>query len=184
MAHRLLKIPIDNLDHPNEEMRIANFDEFYRLACKYDELRKIINQILCACLREKTTNEEYSPKIRPTTEVQSLLDILFQRRDHRGKLVFTDFKSNLQRVNLQGANLQNAYLRRADFGWANLRQVDFRRANLQEADFSQADLREADFRNADLQGGKNLDRALLNGAKIEGAIFPEIGNHDNDRDER
>lgn len=208
------KAAVKHLGNEREIVRIASFYEFSHLASDNDELRRNIFDILCAHLRCETPNkkifqkiefvdEKEIPQVKPTEEIQSLLDVLFRPEGNQGELIFVGLPSNLRgislvRANLREANLQNADLQSADLRGTELHEADLQEAQLigaklQEANFYKANLRGArllfatlmkadlfgaDLRGADLRGTnlrevKNLDKAKLNGVDVRGAQPPE-----------
>ncbi len=168
--------------------RIASFHEFYRLAeitAKMPEekgLKETIFDFLCAHLRQTTKEKDYKSNLKPTEEVKSLLDILFQSKN-KNISIFSGLNANLVEVHLQGAdlrwadlgyaNLQEANLQEADLGYANLESANLQYADLQYADLESANLQEADLQEADLPftnlKGANLEDAKIQGADLEDA---------------
>ncbi|MGU9951404.1 MAG: pentapeptide repeat-containing protein [Gammaproteobacteria bacterium WSBS_2016_MAG_OTU1] len=154
-VHELFKAATEHLGSERVSARIAAFYEFYRLAKVGAYMREPIFDILCAHLRQTTKHKDYKDEqIKPTEEVQSLLDVLFKPRNK--DLIFGDLNANLKGVNLQRANLhkadlQNAKLQDADLGGANLQAGNLQHANLWNADLQGADLREANLQGANLQ---------------------------------
>ncbi len=167
--HERFKAATDHLGNERASVRIAAFNEFYRLAELNQELglKKTIFGILCAHLRQTTKHENYqkkeeysdtaeSRKNKPTEEVQSLLDILF-KPNKENELIFVSNVANLEGVYLQGANLQEVNLEKANLKKTNLKKVNLKKVNLKKtnlfnADLQGADLRRADLRWADLRG--------------------------------
>ncbi len=182
------KAAIGHLDSERILVRIASFYEFYRLAKIESEpdLKKNIFDILCAHLRQTTKYKDYKPEervledgskeIKPTEEVQSLLNILF-KPDNKDNFIFAGLVTNLEEVylpgaNLQGADLQNAYLYRAD-----LQNAFLYRAHLQKAVLCLTDLRNTTMDEANLQGA-DLTAAKLQGANLKRADLQEAYLYD------
>ncbi len=158
------KAAIEHLGNDNASIRIASFYEFYRLAKAEIYLQKAILDILCAYLRQTTKNEDYQKKqIKPTEEVQSLLNVLFKPND-KGDFIFVDIGADLEGVYLQGAHLQSANLQNANLQTASLQSADMRYSNLQDAQLQEAQLQDTKLQNAILQGA-NLQRSLRNTSK-------------------
>ncbi len=160
-----------HLGNDRVSVRIAAFYDFCRLATIESEpdLRKHIFDILCAHLRQTTKHKDYAlefldnketTEIKPTEEVQSLLNILF-----KDNFLFDGLVANLEETNLQGADLQNANLRKANLRKANLQKAHLRKANLQKADITDANLQEAKMWLVDLQKA-NLQKANLHKTEI------------------
>ncbi len=167
--------------------RIASFYEFYRLAeitAKMPEekgLKETIFDLLCAHLRQTTKRKDYKSNLKPTEEVQSLLDILFKPKN-KNILIFSGLEANLAEANLQGANLQGANLqganlqyakmRKANLQGANLRDTKMRKANLQGANLRDADLRDTKMQYANLQKA-DMQRVNLREANLQYANLRE-----------
>ncbi|MGU9951654.1 MAG: pentapeptide repeat-containing protein [Gammaproteobacteria bacterium WSBS_2016_MAG_OTU1] len=128
--------------------------------------------IFCAHLRQTTKDENYqkegktsgppeSAEIKPTEEVQSLLNILF--KPDKDKFIFDGLIADLEGVYLQGANLQKAKLIDAKMQGANLQ-----RANLQKAKLIDAKLIDAKMQHAFLIVA-NLQKARLWNTKLQNA---------------
>ena len=166
--HERFKAATEHLgNEKSASIRIASFNEFYRLAEITNEkaLRGTIFNILCAHLRQ-TTKDGYDTKGNPTEEVQSLLDILFKLRNVN-MLIFGGLSANLAETNLQGADLQKAYLNGENRRTVILKKYAYG-ANLQVAN-----LQGADMRGANLEG-VNLRRADMRGANLQGAYMQEV----------
>ncbi len=150
--HERFKAAAEHLGSRRISMRIAAFNEFYRLADLNPEsgLRPTIFGILCAHLRQTTKHKNYKPEkrtdidkskiIKPTEEVQNLLNILF-KEGHKDPYIFGDSIATLKNVNLQGANLYAA----------NLQKIRLQRANLQNARLQETNLEEAKLQGANLK---------------------------------
>ncbi len=147
--------------------RIASFNEFYHIAEIELDLRKTSFDILCAHLRQTTKHEDYKSNLKPTEEMQSLLDILFKPKN-KNILIFSGLDANLAEANLQGADLQKANLQDAKMKGVNLQGADLEDANLEDANLEGANLQKADMLNANLQSA-NLQGANLQSAKIQSA---------------
>ncbi len=150
-VYERFKTAIEHVGNENNILaRIAAFNEFYYAAEIEPDLRKIIFNLLCAHLRQITKDKDYKNKIKPTEEVQSLLDILFKPRNN-DKFIFDGLVADLEETNLQGANLQKAELQNANLRKANLQKAHITDANLQEAKMWQIDLRGAFLHKTNLQ---------------------------------
>ena len=115
------KMAIEHLG--KSETRISAYYEFYQLAEQHQKLQKNIFDILCAHLRQTTTDENYKGKGKPTEEVQTLLNLLFKSKD---KFIFHGLQADLRRVNLVGASLFDAHMPNTDFTHACLIGADMR----------------------------------------------------------
>ncbi len=201
-VHERFKTATDHLGSEHVLVRIASFNEFYHIAEIEPDLRKTIFNILFAHLLQTIKDKNYqkdateSEKMKPTDEVQSLLDILF--KPHKNNLIFGSMNLNLEGVNLQGAdlkginlqgadlkqvNLQNANLEKANLHGAclqgaNLRKVDLLDANMSRANLWDANLQEAGMHRADLCGAKlqgaDLERAFLQNADLRWAELEDV----------
>ena len=174
------KSAAEHLGNERTGTRIAAFYEFYHLAKDNKEMRESIFNILCAHIRQTTTDENYNKdnvgdKERPTEEIQTLLDVLFEHKykykykDH----VFSGWIPNLQRARLKGAMLPYANLERVDLLDANLEGAQLWHANLKGAFLLGVNLEGAQLNRANLEEAEleyaNLVRANLSGANLSGA---------------
>ncbi len=160
------KTATEHLGNEQVLVRIAAFNEFYHIAEIESSLRKTIFNILCAHLRQTTTHENYqqntatSKEIKPTEEMQSLLDILF-----KNDLVF-----DRMHVNLKGVYLHNADLWYAKLQWTDLQKADLQGAKMWGANLQWSHMKEANLRGANLYQaqllGTNLEKANLYGANL------------------
>ena len=188
-----LKDAIEHLGHSSDSVRLGGAYELFHLAQDIKEWRETILGILCAHIRQTTSESEYREKhkSKPSEEIQSLLTLLFVQ-EHE---IFTDCHINLQGswlngVILLGARLEKAvfikaYLHEVNFFEADLREADLEgaylyganlvTANLQKADLKEADLHQTILLNARLQGANlvkaHLRDAKLGGARLQGANF-------------
>ncbi len=161
-------VAIEHLSNKNNvSVRIDSFNEFYHIAEIEPDWRKTIFDILFPHLQQITKHKNYKNNIKPTEEVQSLLDILFKPKN-KAILIFSGLDANLAEANLQGANLQEAHLRDAKMQDANLRDANLQGANLQGADLQDAKMQDAKMQEANLQDA-NLRDANLQGANLQGA---------------
>ena len=200
-----LKNAIEHLGHESDSVRLGGAYELFHLARDTGGLRQTAMDILCAHIRRTTGESEYreTHEAKPSTEVQSLLTLLFtqehevftgRRIDLRGswlngamlkraRLQGADlFEARLQGANLlgaqlQGADLYGARLQKADLSEARLQKADLSEARLQEAILSKARLQGARLSEAQLQGaflpGAQLQEAILSRARLQGAILSE-----------
>ncbi len=179
--HERFKAATEHLgNEKSDSVRIASFNEFYRLAemtAKMPEekgLKETIFDILCAHLRQTTKHKDYKPEerdledgakeIKPTEEVQSLLNILFKQHNN-DKFIFDGLVANLEETNLQGADLREANLQKAKLRKANLQKAHIEDANLQEAKMWEIDLRDAFLHATNLQKTQMM-MADLRGARL------------------
>ena len=180
-----LKNAIEHLGHDSISIRMGGAYELFHLAQDTEELRQTVLDILCAHIRQTTSDKKYQEdhKSKPSEETQSLLNLLFVQ-EHE---IFKDCHINLRGswlngVNLLGARLEKAVLIKAHLHEVNLSEADLHEAdlegaylcgakligaNLQKADFEEADLHQADLTNIRLQSA-NLVKAQLRDAKLGG----------------
>ena len=188
------KSAMENLGHKDASVRIAAFYLFYHLAKgKEEDFRHNVFDILCSCLRSMPPERSHlieDKKKRPTTECQTLLNILFNSDDES---VFAKFKADLRQsylvhielingtfsnANCSDVNLSNAMLiytnfSNANFLRANLSSAILMRANLSNANLLNANLASAPLPHANLSGANliqaNLSNAILEDADLSGA---------------
>ena len=210
------KAATEHLGSEKSSVRIASFRAFYHLARDgNEELRKDVFEILCDHLRNTARDENY-PEREPlptkggkiygsTTEVQTLLDILFKPND-KNEYIFENFPANLRGVCLDSVDFYNAILEEADFSGATLSNVSFVNANLTNANLSHisilsgngvinifactkfhganfwsAKMQEVDFTGVEFQGAifynAKLQHAILTSAKMQGAFLNKTKLH-------
>lgn len=168
-----LKNAIEHLGSAFDSVRMGGAYELFHLAEDTRRWRQTILDILCAHIRQTTSQAKYRDrhKSHPSEEVQTLLTLLFVREHD----VFEDGTINLKGSWLCGAELWEARLDLADLTAANLLNATLSKARLQWALLSGAQLRGAYLVGARLYGaflynaqlqGANLGRALLHGADL------------------
>ena len=183
---------IDHLGSESSTVRLSAGFELFDLATNYQDLRQSIFSILCAHIRETTTQEMYQIQYsrRPSEEIQSLLTVLF----FDGKELFQNISADLRRSWLRGANfggaslvdakldganleyaqLYNADFRMCSFNRSKLRKLFCSKTMLQNSRFERADLRDAHLFGL-MQGASlnyaRLDGAVLSRAKLQGAYL-------------
>ena len=173
-----LKNAIEHLGHEKDSVRLGGAYELFHLAEDTEDLRQTVLDILCAHIRQTTSEDKYRKKYKskPSEEIQSLLTLLFVQ-EHE---VFKGCHINLQESWLNGADIRRAHLERAILTKAHLQGTILYRAHLQNANFRDAylqganldiaHLQAADFIQAHLQGAQ-LFRAYLQGAEFFGAYL-------------
>ena len=171
------KNAIEHLGHISPSIRLGGIYALHHIAQDEDDYRERVFEILCAHIRETTTQDGYKPQdlqkrkgssgvlSRPSIEIQSVLKLLFT--DSPGCDVYTGFVANLEYSNLKMVILRNANLQGANFSNANLNYAIFDGAELQGAHFEATDLQNANFSNA------NLDSASFIMAKLRRSHFDE-----------
>lgn len=159
--HEVFTKGIEQLGHKSASVRLGGAQTLSDLAREEESRRKSIMGILCAHIREVTTEGEYQQAHdrAPSAEVAATIKLL--KRLCRAE----DFASAPE-----GGGL--------DFRKAFLRGVELEGALLQKADFSGAQLQRSNLTGAQLQGAHlietrlaraNLADVLLSGAVLEGA---------------
>ena len=130
-----LKNAIEHLGHKRDSVRMGGAYELFHLAEDTKKLRQTVMDILCAHIRQTTTDQmtgEYDYQVKhkenPSEEIQSLLTLLF--REEHG--VFEGCSINLQGSYLNGANLSKARLMNANLTEAQLQEADLREAQLED----------------------------------------------------
>ena len=168
-----LKNAIEHLGSAFDSVRMGGAHELFHLAEDTPSWRQTILDILCAHIRQTTSQAPYRDqyKSHPSEEVQTLLTLLFVREHD----VFEDGTVNLKGSWLCGAELSEGRLDWADLTATNLQNASLYRARLQWALLFDAQLRGAQLVSARLYGaslygaqlqGANLGRALLHGANL------------------
>ena len=184
-----LKNAIEHLGHTSQYVHMGGAYELFHLAEDTPQLRQTVFDILCAHIRQTTSEDDYrkSHTSKPSEEIQSLLTILFVQ-DHT---IFSGLHINLQGSWLNGADLPGARLKKVDLTRAHLKRTNLRKARLQGAildeawlhgaDLIEAYLQEASLRNSHLQiallDGAKLQCANLAGARLRGADLSSAYMH-------
>ena len=152
------KNAIEHLGNESSSVRLGGVYALHYLAQDEVNYRARVFEILCAHIRETTTDESYKQRPitpgedcnAPTVEIQNILNLLFVSES--GKKIYKGNRANLQGANLQrvvleNANLENAFLLDVDLQGASLANV-----NLKNAVFYNVQLKYAAFTGADLEG--------------------------------
>ena len=171
-----LKNAIEHLGNTSDSVRLGGAYELFHLAKDTKEWCQTILDILCAHIRQTTSEDDYRSKYssKPSEEIQSLLTLLFVQ-EHE---IFKGLEINLQGswlrgARLSGARLQGAYLREAQLQGADLPGAQLQEASLFEAKLQGTRLYTAELQNAYLSSirlqGANLFRAQLQGADLSNA---------------
>ena len=160
-----LKNAIEHLGHDKDSVRLGGVHELFHLAKDTRELRKTVLDILCAHIRQTTSEEEYRKKhkSKPSEEVQSLLTLLFVQ-EHEVE-VFEDLRINFQGSWLNGANLRKARLKKAILVGVNLQKADLCGAQMQGAILVGAQMQGAEL------AGTQMEKAVLTKAQMQGAML-------------
>lgn len=160
-----LKNAIEHLGHDKDSVRLGGAYELFHLAEDIRELRQTVLDILCAHIRQTTSEEEYRKKHKsePSEEVQSLLTLLFVQ-EHEVE-VFKDLCINFQGSWLNGANLRKARLKKAVLVGVNLQKADLYSAQMRDAILAGAQMQDAVLAEAQMQG------AVLTEAQMQGAVL-------------
>ena len=147
-AQERFKAATEHLSSDSISARIAAFSAFHHIAKIEKELKDPIFDILCSHLRQTTKDKDYQKKqIKPTEEMQSLLNILFVHDsifyDMNAGSKGTNLKSvNLESTNLKGVNLEKMNLQNANLHGANLHGANLHGANLKDANLREAKINE------------------------------------------
>ena len=163
MRQERLKNAIEHLGQTSDSVRLGGAYELFHLAHDTKELRQTVLDILCAHIRQTTSDKEYQEdhKSKPSEEIQSLLTLLFVQ-DHD---VFKGLRINLQGSWLNGTELSEARLEEVVFTGAHLQKTNLNSARLQGAKLDRARLHGILLNQSRLQEA-DLFRALLHGANL------------------
>ena len=185
------KNAVEHLGHKSVSVRLGGIYALHHIANENASYRERVFEILCAHVRETTTNENYAhgppvmqgSKQSPSIEIESILHLLFV--SDSGKDIYKEIFAQLPLVNLEGAmlsaanlkganlhfsNLQHAFLEKAQlartmlFG-ATINHAVMQGANMRSAHLGNAKLRDIDFAGADFSG------AVLVNTDCQGCLF-------------
>ena len=168
-----LKNAIEHLGHDSDSVRLGGAYELFHLAEDNKKLRQTILDILCAHIRQTTSDEEYRNQhlSKPSEEIQSLLTLLFVK-DHK---VFSGRYINLEGSWLNGADLQNARLIDANLSKAYLKGTHFYKAKMQRSVLNRAQMQLANLWDAEMQAAyfifTQLQCATLIDTQMQAARF-------------
>ena len=157
------KNAIEHLGHESASIRLGGIYALHHIAQDVKEYRERVFEILCAHIRETTTQEAYKPKIvglgweEPAIEIQSILNILFVKTPERE--IYNGFVANLEMANLRGIRLIRAKLDKANLLFADLREAILDGTNIQDASLYQTDLRSTHLRRVENLSTKQLLQA-------------------------
>ena len=164
------KNAIEHLGHESPSVRMGSIYALHHIAQEVDDYRERVFEILCAHIRETTTQKEYKPQIiprvktnseahfKPSIEIESILRLLFCEPPDRR--IYEGLRANLDNANLLRANLMHSNIQNARFFSADLQCAGFFYSNLQESGFSNANLYNAFFIGTELQGA-NFSNSIL-----------------------
>ena len=158
-----LKVAIEHLGNMSSSVRLGGAYELVELAKDTPSLRQRVLTMLCAHIRQLTSEDKYRKEhsSRPSEEIQSLLLLLFVTEYE----TFKEFQPDLRGSLLNGADLRSAHLEKA-----NLDGVMLIRANLLEANFQGATILNADFRGA-MAFRSNLSGATILTSSFQKAVL-------------
>ena len=175
-----LKNAIEHLGKKMDSVRMGGAYELFYLARDSNEMCEMVFEILCAHIRQTTSEKEYQESFgsKPSEEIQCLLHILFQLNPDVFKNLCANLSgtwlngSDLFRANLKDAFLDDAYLQGACLTGANLQGAILDNSYVQRASFDHAHLQGASFEGAHMQGAV-LDNAQLQAASLARAHLQE-----------
>lgn len=177
---------ITHLGDEKASVRQGGAHTLFQMALENAEeraLRVSIAEILCSHIREVTRDKKYQEEYeeKPSTEIQSLLQMLFTMSEHGGGAELARFWEGI-RPDLSDGYFRGLALVGGQFYHARLLRAQFQGAELQLANFQEADLRYAQFHEATLNDAKfiesNLRGAVFQRAKLLGAQFQRAKHFD------
>ena len=156
-------------DKDSESIRVGGVHTLRLLATEDKLYWPVVEQILCALVREKATNEQ-----KTTSEVQAAMMTLGERPEKpKGGHRILDLRhAKLPKSHLVGSNLTGVWLDHAYLVEANLSDARLENAHLSDAKLQGATLSNANFTNADLRGAflfkAECYKAVMISADLEG----------------
>ena len=150
------------LESNNTTSMLSGVDALHRIAVECsrsgEEQKiyvKLVNDVLCACVREsaKTITDEEGRRericTRPTVVIQAIIDALFKNKGD----IYRKHKSDLSETVLHQINFSKARLTNVRFDFASLQNVWFNDAILSDVSFMLTELvTVVNFNNASLKG--------------------------------
>ena len=165
---RAFKDGVEHLGSGKSSVRQGGAHALFHLALEDEKLRASIASVLCAHIRETTSDKDYQKKNKdkPSTEMQSLLRLLFTTETvNEGRM--ERFWEGIT-PDLEGGYFRSAELSHARFRGAKLNSAQFQGASLEKAQFQGASLGRAQFQRASL-GRAQFQRAWLDRAQFQWA---------------
>ncbi len=174
---------VELLGNPHESTRIGGAYSLYFLARDHAEYRPTVCEILCAHLRTIAHKEKFEidedgrPKHYPKNEVQSVIDLLFQKFEN-GVSIFLEEKKDfadafLFEINISKEGEYSPILNNVDFRETVLTKVDFGKATLTEVYFREATLTDVYFIRGKLTD-IHFEDATLTDIHFEANILTDI----------
>ena len=175
------KNAIEHLGHESASVRLGGIYALHHLAQENADYRKRVFEILCAHVRETTTNKaEYKPRrhtryamSQPSVEIESVLKLLFDTQT--SKSIYTNSVAKLPGSNLEGAVLRYSNLLLADLSWTNIRYSFLQSADLTQAFLFGATMAKANVKNAVMKkaqfGQADLSFTNFEGVDLQDANF-------------
>ena len=172
---------VTHLGRGESSARLGGIYGLYQLAQDYSkvddkkERGANIIDILCAHIRQTTSCKEYQKTYEdlPSGEIQSMLNLLFRKKNKRSPLRGINNGIDLSKSWLRGANLQDARFQGAILEGAQLQGAVLEEAQLQGSFLRNAQLQGAKATGAQLQGADLMGAILhwtpLDGAQLQGA---------------
>jgi len=160
------KNAIDQLGNDKVAVRLGAIYTLHHIAKDDIGLRKTIFDILCSYIRETTKDVGYKKRLDTSTEMQSILNLLFVYENERE--IYKEYSADLHGSYLRKAELKKSYLVNAILYDARLELIDLSESNLQNANLNEAHLEGAYLCNSNLNYS-NLWNAKLQGADIREA---------------
>ena len=166
-----MKNAIEHLGNNSDSVRLGGAYELFHLAEDTATLRQTVLDILCAHIRQTTSEREYreNHKSKPSEEVQSVLTLLFVQKHS----AFDSLQADLTGSWLKGVELRKARLKKAILSETNLQDSDLYGAHLDEAVLARAQLQNAILQGAHLRKAKLhsvcFHKANCNGVRLQAA---------------
>ena len=156
---------VELLGNPNESARIGGAYSLYFLASENKEYLNPVCEILCAHIRNITSDKDYQEKYQEkfSNEILSIIGLLF--KDKNDSLIFNDCVKDFTGAYLHGASFLNAKLNNVCFKGASLYNVEFIQGTLNYVDFSNATLNNVYF------SFDTLSNIRFFGTKLENVRF-------------
>ena len=168
------KNAIEHLGHKSVSVRLGGVYALHNLAREDVNYRQRVFEILCAHIRQTTTDSSYEPRApgylesypTPTIEIMSVLHLLFTTKSECE--IYRYLFADLQYANLEGALL-------VGFSPAH---VDFRSTKMPHLSMSRSDLNGALFFRAQMQhcllSDVDLSDADISYTQLDNTRFKEI----------
>lgn len=174
---------VDQLGSDKVDVRFGGIFALERIAKDSPPDRSAITEVLSAYIRRtlpgSEVREQYILPLRfRLPEAQAALTVLCRSPLSDDRIGAHKRRLNLSRTDLRRADLHQAQLQRADLTHSHLEGADLTDANLTDAVLDRVNFGRFQSDNPAYEKGTDLSRAIMTGAKLDGAINLDLAAKD------